>query len=110
MEWLANQILAASGTRRLIDRQVFNPRPAGVIREGSATEAVLAFLRKSPRRYHRHHEIITGTNRSSKAVCFALIYLRELGYIETTPDAERNSRYLRYCLKPGAPSTPPPPA
>ena len=97
MDWLVQQVIRASDRAR--ERAApprFNPRPAGVIREGSATEAVLEYLRTSKLVYHQHRQIVHGTGRSTKAVCWALIYLRELGHVVATADAERNSRYRRY--------------
>jgi hypothetical protein len=77
----------------------YNPRPAGVIHEGSATHAVLVFLTAHPRRFFSHCEITRQVNRTPKSVDFALRYLRELGQIEITSDEPRNSRYLRYSIK-----------
>lgn len=107
MEWIAAQIIAASDrTRVLIDHAPrFNPKPRGVIREGSATEAVLVFMRGSQRITHTFQQLQAATGRTHKALCWALIYLRELGYIEATSDASRNSRYLRYSLAKPSPPT-----
>lgn len=107
MEWIAAQILAASDrTRVLVDRAPrFNPKPRGVIRDGSATEAVLVFMRGSARVTHTFQQLLASTGRTHKALCWALIYLRELGYIEATSDASRNSRYLRYSLVKQSPQT-----
>lgn len=78
--------------------QSYNPKPRGIPREGSATEAVLVFMRGSGRVTHTFQQLQAATGRTHKALCWALIYLRELGYIESTSDASRNSRYLRYSL------------
>ena len=59
----------------------FNPRPAGVIRHGSATAIVLQFLRARPLLWTGHHAIVTGTNCTEKAIDWALIYLRRLELI-----------------------------
>lgn len=97
MHWLAEQMIAASARHReRTDPQRFNPRPAGVIREGATTQAVLRFLESAPRAWHTHHQIMVGTGRTTKAVCHALLYLRALGRIEATNDDGRNARYLRY--------------
>lgn len=74
----------------------YNPRPPGVIREGSATAAVLALLEATPRRWWEFRHILDAIGRTDKATCWALLYLRERGLIECVPDAGRNSRYLRY--------------
>lgn len=97
MEWLANQILAASFRGGLnLEVPRYNPRPAGVIRDGSATQSVLAFLRNDPKLFHRHHQIVSGTGRTYKSVNWALLFLRSQGLVECVSDEQRNSRYLRY--------------
>lgn len=73
----------------------FNPRPAGVIQPGSATEAVLAFLKTSPG-LKTEAQIVWATKRSHSAVSWALLRLRAWGMIEAIGDPSRNSRYLRY--------------
>lgn len=80
----------------------FQPRPKGVIRPGSATEAVLVFLRATPHRFYRHHEIVEHVGRSKVAVDWALIFLREQALVECIPDSIRNSKYMRYRAAPAA--------
>jgi hypothetical protein len=92
--WIASQIQSMQVDAPNIVR--FNPRPPGVIREGSATDAVLAHLRAHPARFFCHHEIVAATGRSKVAVDWALIYLKDQGLIQCVSDAFRNSRYLRY--------------
>jgi hypothetical protein len=74
----------------------FNPRPPGVIRPGSATEAVIEFLRAHPGRFFEHHRIVAAVGRSKVATDWALAYLREQGLVEAIADPRRNERYLRY--------------
>lgn len=96
--WIAQQLLQQAGRRRgglPVELPRYNPRPAGVIREGSATAAVLMVLQQR-RLFLSHHQIVAATGRSGKAVDWALLYLRQLGLVEVVPDASRNSRYLRY--------------
>ncbi len=89
--------LALIGSRSMrVETHRYNPRPPGVIREGSATDVVLAFLRNHPRRFFCHYEILSATGRSKVAVDWALIYLKNQDLIECVPDSIRNSRYLRY--------------
>ena len=73
-----------------------NPRPAGVIQPGSASDAVLSILSESPGRFFTCEQLIRATGRSHAAVSFALLYLRDQGRIEAFPDAARNPRYMRY--------------
>ena len=73
----------------------FNPRPAGVIREGKSSEMVLKALCD-------HGGVMTegqlrfriGLNHAKCS--WALIYLQRIGKVEVLSDAHRNSRYLRY--------------
>lgn len=76
----------------------YNPRPPGVMHEGSATVLALAFLRANPRRSFQFCEIVRATGRSDKSIGFGLLYLRSRGLIECHPDA-RNSRYWLYRAK-----------
>lgn len=74
----------------------YNPRPAGVIREGGATDAVLVFLRKNPKRFYCHSEIKLATNRTKPAIDWALIFLKSQNLVECVSDEARNPLYLRY--------------
>lgn len=73
----------------------FNPRPAGVIQRGSATDVVLQFLRERPAMYFAHHQIVAGTGRTGKAVDWALIYLGIFNRIEQTSEP-RSALSRRY--------------
>lgn len=96
--WIASQLLRMADGRSAmkLEQPRYNPRPPGVIREGSATDAVLAFLQAHPMRFFTNGQIIQATGKTDKAVSWALLYLRSQGHIECTPDAGRNERYLRY--------------
>lgn len=74
----------------------FNPRPIGIMRPGSATEAVCTYLqqRQGPGWVTRQ-QLIRATGRSQKSVDWALIFLRTVRQIEASQDP-RNARYLRY--------------
>lgn len=80
----------------------FNPRPPGVIRDGSATEEVLLFLRSYPDRHYTAGALMKLTDRSHAAVSWALIYLRQQGLVETCPDDYRRTGWLKYRASPGA--------
>lgn len=105
--WTAHQLLAEAERRRGsglgLEVPRYNPRPPGVIRDGSATEAVLAFLRQARPRWCACHQIQAATGRTDKAVSWALLYLRAQRLVEVTPDGSRNPRYLRYRATPDAP-------
>lgn len=77
----------------------WNPRPAGVMRDDGATIVVLAYLRARPRVYFNRAQIIAATGKTQPAVQWALHYLRARGLVESTPEGERNPRYLRYRCK-----------
>lgn len=91
---LAGRVANAPGAR-------YNPRPAGVIRRGSATHLVLMHLRSRPG-FVRHWQIARDTSLSPKAIDWALIFLRSRGLVDAMPDG-LHSRYLRYRARPGAP-------
>jgi hypothetical protein len=100
LDWVAQQLARSarpSGLGLEIGR--YNPRPAGVIRDGGATQAVLIFLQQNPRRYFTHMEIVKGSYRTGKSVDWALHFLRSTGRIEAHHGTDhRNGRYLRYRL------------
>ena len=79
----------------------FNPRPAGITRPGSATQAVLALLQAHSGRWFSHFQIVQATGRTSKSVDWALLFLKARGLIESTKDEWRNSRYLKYSIAKG---------
>lgn len=98
--WMAEQLQRAADGRRAMALTVprYNPRPAGVIREGSATDAVLCTLRQRPGAWLTHAQILVLTQRGTKAICWALLYLKANGLVESAPDESRNARYQRYRL------------
>ena len=97
--WITHQLLALGKGRDHVDVDAtpFNPRPAGVIRDGSATAAVLEWMRaRKAGVWWTRGQILAGTGRSEKAVNWALLYLRTQGRIECVPDGSRNPQYRRY--------------
>jgi len=94
LAWMSQQLALVEPEQPPARR--YNPRPPGVIRPGSATEAVLEFLRAHPGRFFPHHRIVAGAGRSKVATDWALAYLREQGLVEAITDSIRNERYLRY--------------
>lgn len=101
--WMAEQLQRAADGRRAMVLNVprYNPRPAGVIREGSATDAVLSALQQRPGAWLTHAQILVLTQRGTKAICWALLYLKAQGLVESTADESRNARYQRYRLAKG---------
>lgn len=109
---LLRELEAASAAARLnpptlkLPRR--NPRPPGVPRRGSASDAVLTYL-QGESGFRTHAQIVSGINRkreaedakplSIKATAWALLFLRRTGYIEGFGDSSRNPRYLRYRIK-----------
>lgn len=88
------ELSASPSQHRSADR--FNPRPAGEMRPGSASEAVIEYLRQRPSPiWSTHRQIVLATGRSGKSVDWALIYLRGLGLIEHAPhpESETHRRY-----------------
>lgn len=97
--WMAGQLSSMAEARRTApDHPRFNPRPAGMVRPGGASDAVLALMvEKLPARpYLTHAQLVRLTNRTTKSVSWAVIYLRSLDLIEATADDGRNCRYQRY--------------
>lgn len=98
VDWMAQRIIAAAN-RDLDPGNApprFNPRPPGVIREGSATQQVLQFLEKHTGRYFIRIQIVRATGCSERAVDWALLFLKAQQRIKAVEDTTRNSRYLRY--------------
>lgn len=94
---MLQQVAEATGKTKPVPRK-FNPRPAGVIQPGSATEAVLAFLKDSPG-LKTEAQIVWATKRTHAAVSWALLRLRAWKMIDAVSDPKRNARYLRYRLR-----------
>lgn len=94
MWWITAQLAARFSEP--LSQPRFNPRPPGVIRPGSATQAVLAFLRENPTRYFTCFDLCRNTQRSPKSVNHACLYLRAQSLICAYPDSARNPRYMKY--------------
>lgn len=98
LQALVEQVLA-SAPSPLIKPPRFNPRPPGVIRPGSTTDAVIRHLRAHGG-FQSHCQIVWATKRSGKAVDWALLFLRSQKLVRAVEDTSRNSRYLRYVAIP----------
>lgn len=100
--WMVTQLTMIAEKRQGLGLQVprYNPRPRGVIREGSATAAVLSYLKSRRGIFFTHAQIVKGTQRSAKSVDWALLFLRSQSLVECVPDSSRNARYLRYRATP----------
>lgn len=96
--WMAQQLERVADGRRAMPLQQprYNPRPAGVILAGSASDVVLVALRSRDGVWLTHAQILNLTSRSTKSVCWALIFLQSQGLVESTSDDSRNARYRRY--------------
>lgn len=73
----------------------FNPRPPGVIREGSTSDLVLKYLCEAGG-FKTECQILWKVRRSHSAVSWSLLYLIRQGLVEARPDAVRSSRYKKY--------------
>lgn len=100
LAWVAQQIarLAGVGPEHSVNVPRFNPTPPGVIRKGSATDAVLSLMVARPDVFLTHGQITAATARSKTAVDWALIFLRSEGLVDAVPDHARNVRFRRYCV------------
>lgn len=74
-----------------------NPRPAGVIRHGSATHAVLQLLRDNPAKKYSCFGLCRDTGNTIKAVNHACLYLRRMKIVDTYGDP-RSTSYLTYSI------------
>lgn len=74
----------------------YNPRPAGQIHAGSATEKVLHFFRERPGRWFSRYQVIHATRLSNTSAHNALTFLVATEHLQTAPDGMRHPRYLRY--------------
>lgn len=91
--WVTQQIMKI---KREAEPTRWNPRPAGIMRPGSATEAVCTYLQERPGPgWVTRQQIVASTRRTGKAVDWALIFLRAVQAVESSQDP-RNARYLRY--------------
>jgi hypothetical protein len=95
LDWMAVQLANTRGGLNL-SMPRYNPRPAGVIRPGSATEVALQVLRAAHGQFLTHSQLLTRTGCTQKALSWALIYLKSQQLVETSCDESRNARYLRY--------------
>lgn len=93
--WVTHQILSIRRTAE--PARTRNPKPAGVMQPGSATQAVYDYLAALPhRRWVQRRQIVVGCGRTGKAVDWALIFLVRTGRVERSVDDSRCSRYCRY--------------
>lgn len=96
-EWMALQLIQVAPTPKPPRRgPPFNPRPAGQLQPGSAAEAVLYFMTRHRGRFFTHSELMLHTQRTSKAICWAVAFLSSTGRIEASNSDPRNPRYRRY--------------
>lgn len=102
MHWVAGQLAQnmAAKFSEPTSQPRFNPRPPGIIRQGSGTWEVLQFLRANNGKYWSCFQLCRHTGASIKAVNHACLYLREKGLVHTCPDP-RNPQYLRYSIAKG---------
>jgi hypothetical protein len=94
---LVAQLDAATAPPAAATRPHYNPCPKGTIQQGSATEAVLVYLRsvRDGGRWLERAQIVLATGRTEKSIDWALLFLRSQGLIETAPDGRR-AHYLLY--------------
>ena len=78
----------------------YNPRPAGVIRRGSATHLVLQVLANRQSQWLTRERLVWHTRCTRKSVDWALIYLRARGLVDMTTDLVNGQQ--RYRLRDAA--------
>lgn len=95
MQWIVSQVTNVAYAEKQPEK--FNPRPQGVIVNGSGSDVVLEFLRRDFK-YRTRAEIVAALKEriNEHRIEWGLIYLRRNGLIKWIEDASRNSRYGRY--------------
>lgn len=96
--WMAGQLTRMADGRSAMPLEIprYNPRPAGVIREGSASDAVLTFLKTAnPQRYYSESEFIVHTKRTRASITWALHYLCGIKVLEASNDGS-HLRHQKY--------------
>lgn len=92
---LFEQLQGASSQPATLPKKRFNPRPAGVIRNGSASDQVLATLLEHGG-LNTEAQIRWKTGLNHTKASWALLYLRRNGFVTAVRDGTRCGRNLRY--------------
>jgi len=99
LNWVAQQIVKREPGGLNLNVPRYNPRPSGVMQEGSAKE-ILALLESNPERWFTFAQIMAVIpGRTCKSLDWGCIFLRSMGYVECSRNDGRNSKYLRYRFK-----------
>jgi hypothetical protein len=68
-----------------------------VLKSGSTSDAVLAYLKDRSPRYATHSQIVADLGRPAKAISWSLHYLRSIGLVEARNGHDRRSPlYCQY--------------
>jgi len=78
INWLAGQLQGRKDGRP----RNHNPRPAGVVRPGSGTDALLRHLQQMPDRWFFHCELVLALGRSKGEIDWGLQYLTGRGLVQ----------------------------
>lgn len=96
MRFLIDQLeAAAAAAPAKRARNHYNPNPPGQPKPGSATEAVLAELRRTGAAMSEA-QLTWRLKRSHSAISWALLRLVDWGMVEKIADPSRHARYCRY--------------
>lgn len=95
--WMACQLSRMADGRNAMPLELprYNPRPPGVIRDGSASHAIVMFLAAHPHRFFCESDFIRNTNRSRASITWALHYLTGICVLEAINDG-RHARFQKY--------------
>ncbi len=95
-EWIAAQLIKPTRPQAIRRGPPVNAHPPGQFWPGSAAEAVLQYMTAHRGRFFTHAELILATQRTSKAICWAVEFLVNTERIEASNSDPRNPRYRRY--------------
>ena len=101
MSWIVAQqqrFATERAAREAQSKPQFNPRPAGQLVDGSASDVVFRFLQKHRGVSFRYAELLKHTGCTPSALIWACSYLAKQGLITALPDAMSGRRRFRYAF------------
>lgn len=101
-EWSADQIKKLVPSQS--SRNHFNPRPAGLMRDDSATSLIYAFLKKQkPNIWFCESDLHKHVDKSRSAISWGLLFLRSQNLVRTKSADQKEGCQERYLVYQYAP-------